>query len=195
MLEYEEEFAEWEMMHKLASKILSNDSDAYLSFLEAKEPFDDIIDLGSSIEFISAKDSLIEVELHVDREEIIPTEIKQQTKSGKLSEKDIPKTKFYELYQDHICSCILYIARELFALLPVEVVVIHAVGEILNTQTGHEEVQAILSAAITRTKLEELNIDMIDPSDSMKNFSHNMKFKRVTGFEVVERLNPTDYLK
>ena len=55
------------------------------------------------------------------------------------------KTRYYELQQDYVCSCILRIARDLFALLPLKTVIIHAYDEQLNTETGHEERKLILS--------------------------------------------------
>ena len=37
--------------------------------------------------------------------------------------------------------------------------------------------------------IEKLNLDMIDPSDSMRNFIHNMNFKKTSGFTAVERVS------
>ena len=48
------------------------------------------------------------------------------------------KTRYFELQQDYVSSCILRIARDLFALLPLIMVIIHAYHQ-LNTETGHEE--------------------------------------------------------
>ena len=82
----------------------------------------------------------------------------------------MPKTKFYELYQDHVCSCVLRVGRELVALLPVEMVLVTAMGRLLNKKTGHIEEQPILSVLMPRKTLDSLNFDLIDPSDSMDNF-------------------------
>jgi hypothetical protein len=57
----------------------------------------------------------------------------------------------------------------------------------LNKKTGHLEDQCILSAVISRETVSGLNLDCIDPSDSMDNFVHNMNFKKTTGFLPVER--------
>jgi len=100
----------------------------------------------------------------------------------------VPKSKFYEIYQDHVCSCILRVSRELFALLPIEVVIVTAMSDILNTQTGHMEEKPIVSVAFPKKTIESINFDMIDPSDSMTNFVHRMNFKKTKGFEAVERL-------
>lgn len=105
----------------------------------------------------------------------------------------MPKGRFYELYQDYVCSCILRVARELFALLPIEMVIIHAIGNLLNSKTGHLEDKPIISVATPRKTLETFNFEMLDPSDSMENFVHKMTFKKTKGFEAVEKLNPLDF--
>jgi hypothetical protein len=133
--------------------------------------------------------------LHVNSDEVIPSEVKGLLKSGKLSVKKMPKTRFYELYQDYVCGCVLRVARELFALLPIEMVIVNAVGNLLNTQTGYMEEQPILSVAIPRKTLEGLNFEMLDPSDSMSNFIHRMTFRKTKGFSAVETLKPSDLQK
>jgi hypothetical protein len=72
-------------------------------------------------------------------------------------------------------------------------VFVHAVGEILNPQTGHQEQQPIVSVAIPRATLNKLNFNQIDCSDSMSNFSHRMKFSKTKGFAPVEALKPEDF--
>lgn len=37
--------------------------------------------------------------------------------------------------------------------------------------------------------IEKLNLDMIHPSDSMRNFIHNMNFKKTSGFSEVKRVS------
>jgi len=92
---------------------------------------------------------------------------------------------YYELYQDHICSAVLRVAREIFAHLPVDRVRINALSKIVNSQTGHLENSIILSVIIPRETLKLLNLRSIDPSDSMQNFVHAMNFRKTQGFRVV----------
>jgi hypothetical protein len=88
---------------------------------------------------------------------------------------------------------VLRVARELFALLPTEMVVVTATADLLKTSTGHIEAQPILSVAIPRATLESLNTDSLDSSDSMNNFVHNMKFLKTKGFRVVEKIESTAF--
>ncbi|EEP7761549.1 hypothetical protein HCK34_004812, partial [Salmonella enterica] len=89
---------------------------------------------------------------------------------------------------------VLRVARELLNLLPDDMVIVTAVDELLNTATGYPEELPILSVAVTRQVLDRLNMDAIDPSDSMNNFVHNMNFKKTTGFRAVPELNPGQFV-
>ena len=190
--EYEQNYADWEATRELAARILAGDTDAYIDAIRQADPFSEISQLGSSIAFKAYDSKLVEATLHVNGVDVIPNETKTLLKSGKLSVKKMAKTRFFELYQDYVCGAVLRVARELFALLPIEMTIITAVGELLNTKTGHMEEQPILSVAIPRETLNKLNFAMLDPSDSMDNFLHNMKFLKTKGFQAVERILPTD---
>jgi hypothetical protein len=180
-------------IREISGRMLAGDLEAYRDAIRQTEPYSDISGLGSSLEFQVENSSLIEATLHVNSDEVIPSEVKGLLKSGKLSVKKMPKTRFYELYQDYVCGCVLRIARELFALLPIEMVIVNAVGNLLNTQTGYMEEQPILSVAIPRKTLEGLNFEMLDPSDSMSNFTHRMAFRKTKGFGAVEALKSSDF--
>jgi hypothetical protein len=99
------------------------------------------------------------------------------------------KGKFNEVYQDYVCSCVLRVANEIFSVIPDSKVVVTAVDELLNSKTGHLEESPILSVCVSMHTLESLNMDAIEPSDSMNNFIHNMSFKKTKGFEAVSSVD------
>jgi hypothetical protein len=189
---YERDHADWEATRELAGKILEGDRNAFADAIVQVGPFREIEGFGSSVRCYLDDCSLIQVTLCMNDQKI-PKESKTVLKSGKLSVKPMTRTKFYELYQDYVCSCVLRVARELFALLPTEMAIITAESELLNTQTGHLEMQPILSVAIPRKTLETLNFEMLDPSDSLNNFMHRMKFMKTKGFQAIEALTPSDF--
>ena len=189
---YERDYADWKATCDLARGILAGDPKAYIEAIKQTDPFSDISQLGSSMDFHAEESTLVEATLHVNSEQVVPSEVKTLLKSGRLSVKKMPKTKFYEIHQDYVCGCVLRVARELFALLPIEMVTVNAVATLLNTRTGYLEEQPILSVAIPRRTLETLNFEMLDPSDSMGNFVHRMAFQKTKGFRAVERLKPSD---
>ncbi len=156
------------------------------------DPFADIQSLGSSFEFNVPDQRTIGAVFRVNADEVIPLETRSLLKSGKLSVKRIPTSKFNELYQDYVCSCVLRVAREILALLPVEFVIVTALGTLLDTRSGHIEEQPIVSAAIPRRTLERLNMASIDPSDSMSNFVHRMGFRKTKGFSAIAQVEPSE---
>lgn len=188
--DHQDELEDLEEAKKLANRIIQGEESAYLEAIEETDPFSDISALGSGLSFKLPDKSTIEATLSVRDQDSVPSEIKALLQSGKVSVKKMPKGAFYELYQDYICSCVIRVARESFALLPVQVVLVHAMGNVLNTKTGYIEEQPILSVSIPRETLDGLNLETIDPSDSMRNFVHNMDFKKTSGFRVVQKIDP-----
>ena len=190
--EYGDQCSDWVTTVELAKKILTGDIKAYMDAIKKVDSFSEISSLGSSIGFKAVNSTLFEASLHVNSEQVIPNEVKTLLKSGKLSVKKMPQGKFNELYQDYVCGCVLRVARELFALLPINIVIVTAFANLLNTQTGYMQNQPILSIAIPKKTLSQLNFGTIDPSDSMNNFIHKINFRKTIGFNAVESIKPTD---
>lgn len=184
-----EDYEDWKNLKLLSGKILEGDLDAYLQVIGEMNPLDDLLEFGADFEFGVEDSRSIEVEYKVKSRELIPDYSLSLTSTGKLSRKNLTKTAYYELIQDYVCSCAIRIARDMFALLPVDVVVVHAVDEVNSTETGNMEEITILSVLFKREVLNSLNFQYIDPSDSMNNFTYNMKFLKTAGFKPVERVS------
>ncbi len=184
---------EWQWQTDLAREILGGKLSAYKAAMENFFPAG--ID-GMSGEVSCRTDAPwffeATIEVRAD-DDLLPDEIPTQQKSGALSWKKLPPAKYNELYQDHVCSCLLRVAWELFALLPISTAVVHVQNETLNTATGNVERAVILSAAPSREAFTRLNPERLDPSDSMANFPHNMSFTARAGFKPVERLDPWSF--
>lgn len=195
MSEYLKEFEDWQTAKGLSTKIIAGDILSYIEAIKKADPFSDIKGLGSSCEIKAKSKNMLVATLHVNGDTVIPSETKSLTKSGKISIKPMTKNRFYEIYQDYVCSSSLRIARELFALLPLDMIIVNAIGSILNKQTGHLEDAPILSIAIPRKTFDKLNFENIDPSDSLSNFVHNMNFKKGKGFGPVDVLDPSGFEK
>lgn len=184
----EQEFKDLIRTTRLANRILQQDTDAYLQVIEELSPLDDLLEFGSGFEFIIEDPKTLEVEFNVHSKDVVPTQQKSLTKTDKLSVKEMSKTNYYDIVQDYVCSCAIRIARDMFAILPFETVVVHAMDEILDTSTGRTESLPILSVRFDKAMLNSLNFDTIDCSDSMANFEHQMKFKKTQGFSPVEKI-------
>ncbi|WP_197076535.1 DUF4236 domain-containing protein [Domibacillus indicus] len=123
------EYKELQRTIEIARKILSEDVDTYFQVIEELSPLDDLLEFGSGFEFFIEDPKTLEVEFNVLSKNVIPTHIKSLTKTGKLSVKEMPKTKYFDITQDYVCSCAIRIARDMFAILPFETVVVHALDE------------------------------------------------------------------
>jgi len=168
-----------------APLILSGDSNAWIMALTEYAPFDDIESFGSQLNFKVINNELV-VSLTVGNEEVVPTDTLSLTSTNKLSRKKMGKTIYLALYQDYVCSCVIRIAREVLAILPIENVLIHVYdyGQAdLPPMKG-----CILSTRINRENLELLDFENIDCSDTIETFEHNMKYLKTKGFRLVEEL-------
>lgn len=174
---YSEERAEWEKFKDLSRRILAGEHKAYLEALVEINPFAEISELGSSLHFTVHNARSLECVLTVNGAQAIPSDVKTLTTSGKVSIKAMPKARFHELYQDYLCGCVLRAAREVFALLPVETLLVTASAELLDPRTGKMGEQPVLSVVIPREVLSRLDFDRLDPSDAMENFQHRGDFK------------------
>ena len=134
---YTTERAEWDKLSGLAHRVLRGEDDAYIEAIRDLSPFTELVAIGSSLHFTVHNARMIECVLTTSGRQAIPSEYKSLTASGKVSIKPMPRSRFIEVYQDYICGCVLRVAREVFALLPIETLIMSATAESLDTSTGH----------------------------------------------------------
>lgn len=180
---------EYSKMMDIVNGVISKNPQAYTYALNYFNPLEDLQEYGSHISFEVSTDK-ISVDFYVHSEDVVPNTTKIILRKGlEIKEEHLSKSRFNEIYQDYVCSCILKIAKEIFQLLPVvNKVQVNAKGSLLNSATGNFEEQTIVSVNINRAKLNELNLNLLDPSDSMSNFEHRMEFKKNEGFRPVKDL-------
>ena len=177
-------------LQPFAQSVLSGDIDAYFKVIEQVGPFDDLLEYGSGFEVGTDDPKMMEIEFQVKSDDIIPTQYPDMKASGEIVMKDFSKSAYFELVQDYVSSTMLRVARDTFALLPVQTVIIHAVDKVLNPATGNDEEVTIASAKIKRDAMATLNFERIDPSDCLESFESNVKFKKTTGYSPVDRVLP-----
>ena len=177
-------------LQPFAQSVLAGDIDAYFRVIEQVGPFDDLLEYGSGFEVGTDDPKIMEIEFQVKSGDIIPTQYPDMKANGEIVMKDFSKSAYFELVQDYVSSTMLRVARDTFALLPVQTVIIHAVDKILNPATGNDEEVTIASAKIRRDAMATLNFERIDPSDCLESFESNVKFKKTTGYSPVDRVLP-----
>lgn len=190
--EWRAEVSSWRKYRDVGQRILQRDQAAYPEALELTGAFDEVAQYGTVVNSGEAKPDAIRLTAEITDAEVVPTEIPKQLASGKLSSKLMPKGQYWELYQDHLCSCALRLACETFAALPVERVIINIGKTELSSATGHPALVTFLAVHFTRQQIEAINLEAIDPSDSMSNFSHRMTFRKTQGFQPVDAITFED---
>lgn len=181
---------EWEKMNSLSRCVLAGEQKAFLDALVEFSPLAEISDLGSSLHFIVHSPKLLECEFNANGKMAIPSEIKTLTATGKVSIRPMPKARFHEFYKDYICACMLRVTREVFAILPVETFLVTARVKSLSPRTGKMVEQPVMSAAIPRAVITELDFDRLDPSDAIENLLHRGNFKVSRRPEATEAETP-----
>jgi hypothetical protein len=185
--EYLEELDRWAELQEISSGVKRKEVEFYKRALDYFDPFSDMGELGVRLCF-NFNSNHIDIDMYVNSSDVIPDYELKQTSTGRLSKKAMAKMKFNELYQDHICSSTLRVSREVFSYLPIDYARVNAIAKILNKSTGHMEEQPILSVTFLPKTIQGLNLDLIDPSESMRNFLHNMNFSKTNGFDVVAKV-------
>lgn len=156
----------WSYYYSLAADVLKGDIDTYLKLIYEVNPLDDLLDYGENFEFGTDSGDRIEVEFVIN-------EAALTSASESLSRRD-----YLLLLQDFICSVSLRVAGDMFALLPVDHVLVHTVLE------G----DTVFSVDFDRTNYSKLNFSFIDPSNTATKFRNNLSFDEKKGFSPVNPL-------
>ena len=189
---HHDEYELWKWRRALAARIRSGDASAYTIALNHAGAFEDVAAFKAKASVACAESDVVEIACLLSDEETVPTEDVKLTATGKLTSKAMPAGRYWALYQDYVCSAALRIANETFAVLPIERTIVNVGAVLTNPSTGHREPVIFLAVHFARSALRGLNLDAIDPSDSMSNFPHRMKFKKTTGFESVLPITPQE---
>ncbi len=182
---FERDTADLVAARDMGQRLLEGNADAYLDVVAEVKPFSDIEHLGTNLNLHVYANGDLRIDLRVHGEAIVPQEKYSLRANGSLAVKAMPKGEFYDIYQDYVCSCVLRVAVEIFAVLPLDRVLINATDALLNPRTGHVEEQPLLSVVVVREVLADLNLDRVDPSEALGNFIYNIKFKKTSGFAPV----------
>lgn len=191
---HREELAAWRDMVATARAVLAREPDAFAKALDDLDVFEELNALGLKIGVgvPTGRHDAVRVHVAVEERSVVPAAVKSLTKTGKVSSKAMPKTKAADIYQDYVCGAVLRVAREVFAALPVEYVLVTASTDLLDPATGHTKPTPVLSAIASRQRLQGLAFDALDPSAAMSNTIHRMSFKRSEGMREIEPLRDRD---
>ncbi|MWV45410.1 hypothetical protein GRF59_17445 [Paenibacillus sp. HJL G12] len=185
----QQEYTEWRRLTDFARDILEGNRTAYLRVLEEIAPLEDLLALGSGLEYNVLNSAAVEVELDVNSGEIIPHESKILNETGELSRSRLSKEDYHELERKYVCGSVIRIGHELFALLPLETVLIHARDTKVNLETGQEEYVTVLSIRFERSAVPEMDLAQEACPQLLAHFEHHIRYDASTGFDPVEKLS------
>lgn len=192
---HETQRVEWERRHALARKVLDGEPSGYGEVLSGMSSFHELSTLGESLAFRVESNRLLTCELRVSGREAIPAEVHTLTSTGKLVSKPMPKARFYDIYQDYVCSCVLRVGREALALLPIDAIIVTATVNPSHGSHGESTDICVLSVAMTRDSLRSLDFDRLDPSDTIANLPHRgdvLASKKSCEFTPIVPLRPDE---
>jgi hypothetical protein len=185
LAESQQHIKDWQAITKLAGGVVNRDTRAFAEAIERMNGFAGIRQLGVGLKF-KFSEAVAEVTAQLRGDDAMLSESKALTKTGKLSTKKLSASKRMEMFRIHVCSCVIHVARETLALMPVEVSVVTAVVERRNVRTGHDENTPILSVAVPRTICQRIKWAKVEALDAIENFYHRVRFKRAKGFEPID---------
>ncbi|HVT88437.1 MAG TPA: 3'-5' exonuclease [Tepidisphaeraceae bacterium] len=161
----------------MAVRVTSGDLSAYTEVM-------DEIDLcaspliGRQVIYSFPDSTCAEVYAYLNSPDVIPEQTKKLLSSGRVSLKKSSKRDFILLYQDHLCSSILRLARDFLARLPIEKVLVHGFIPAIDTATGQPIDRCVVSCLIGRDRMSAIEFEKVDPSDCLCNFPNTMKISR-----------------
>ncbi len=153
--------------------------------------YSQISHLGSSIQVRSDAGWHVEATVQVINVAEIPSVRSAPTPYGPF--KKVPRRVIVEQYQEEVCSIVLRVACEIFELLPIEVVFVHATTQALARRTGTESQKTLLSVAFTRKGLLALTLSDLNAADVVAKFRHRMTLSNTNGFGAIEPLAPSAF--
>ena len=184
----EETYNGWRSLVDLAGEVLKGKIDAYFEVINELRPLDDLLEFGVDFEFGSNSSDTMHVEYVADSAGAVPFFSLSLSKTGRLQKTNLSKSQHNELISIHIASSAIRIAKDMFALLPVEKTVVHIVDNYINELISKKERVTVLSVEFERDRLEIAEKTKITPLDILQEFRHNMKFTKSYGFRPVERI-------
>ncbi len=156
----------WKYCHSKAYDVLNGNIDTYLQIIQDVGPLEDLLEFGFGFECGTDNPNYMFVEFETKQNEIMP------------SKSSMKITDYNDLLQYYVCSCSIRVARDIFALLPVSHVIVHALSE------G----STVLSVDFERRIFTKLRFQDSDASDLVEEFKCNMNYDGQNGFRPVAQL-------
>lgn len=131
----------WTYLHSVALKICQGDIDTYLKVIQELNPYEDLMDYAENFEFGS--DSADEMHISFS------------------AKTDLVDKDQDELFEDYVCACAVRVARDTFALLPIEKV--HVAVEVKS--------RTVVDVYFDQKRFNKIKFTYSDPSEIIDYFT------------------------
>lgn len=167
----------WYMSHSCAEGILARNINSYYDAINSTDFFADFSSYGCDFEFGTECEDSVMVSFDIKDTAVMPSRKYVQRDDGAIGTRKLTLSEYNTIKQDYVCSVSIRLARELFALLPIDRVIINA--ESADDQT-------ILAVRFDRKTFDQTDFHCIDASDYIDSFPHHMEFLKTKGFSPVK---------
>ena len=178
---------------QLARDVLKGDEAAYIKAINQFSSLDEVQASGCELDLIYHDLDRFEVVLELGDIDTVPSEQKSLRANGKVSVKKMPVKQRAEIYQDYLCSCLLRVAREVFAVLRIKKLLLHARVPLASEGEGNGGLSPVYSVMLTPDGFSALNFETLDSSDTIESFPHAGDFKSSRKAGAFQAIKPISF--
>lgn len=163
---------------RLAEGILRGDEDAWNAAVDWSGCLVELTEMGLQPEGHFPHHGRAEVRLLVGGfDAVVPAQQLSLTQTHKVSRRKMTKARGKEIYLEFVAGSAVRAARELYAVLPLQGVLVHVDSALVNEATGHFERHCILTAYVPLEALGA-NFVMVSAPSFVTQLKHRMKWTK-----------------
>lgn len=161
----------------LALRVLAREPAAYAQALEQYQPLAATGVFGQRAVMTAMTTRSHAVRLLVKPFDVLPRDRVRQLASGRIAVEPYPQPDHVRLLREHVCSAGLRVAREMFALLPLEEVIVTVVDDTPDAASGEARRRTMLRFGASRADIDAFDFYEVDSVEAMMRLWHRADFE------------------
>ena len=183
--EFKTDLVDWTKIQAVSQGVKRREPISYEEAIEFFNPFFPVTALGILLNYKISGDAIV-VSMQINAKDIVPDFVPNKVPSGRTKLMNMQEADFSALFCSFLCSCALRIARETFALLPVEHLLLNVFESNIHIKEDKRGGRAILSVKFDQRQISALDFSSEDCIALLKLFPHHLSFSASTGFKEVD---------
>jgi len=183
--EFKTDLVEWTKIQEVSQGVISREPFSYEEAIEFFNPFFPVTALGVLLSYEISINAIV-VNMQVNAKKIVPEFVPNKVASGKAKLLNMQETDFNVLFYSFLCSSAIRIARETFALLPVEHLIVNVFESNIILMADEKVGRAILAVNFDQPQISTLDFSSDDCSSLLRSFPHHLSFSASAGFKEVD---------